>query len=170
MESHKAVDYWSSLLLQIRKKNNWNQSHLADQLGVSRETVSRWESGSKYPSIEQQSKIGTMAESLNIASVYGIARVVFMSPFPMILTDKDDVVIAASQTSGFQTGMTVLEQTPRDEHKNYLDFSKTVKDTGFWDKADNVFEYEFIIATQKRKAIIQSVGSRGHIFALVQKL
>jgi hypothetical protein len=45
-----------------------------------------------------------------------------------------------------------------------------VADTNFWDKAENTFEYEFKIGSQTRKAIIQSVGSRGHIFALVQKL
>jgi hypothetical protein len=88
----------------------------------------------------------------------------------MILTDHNDFVLAASKSSGFKVGKTVVDQTPPEEQENYHMFSKLVSDSGFWIKAGNTFEFELEIDGHKRKAIIQSVGSRGHIFALVQKL
>jgi transcriptional regulator with XRE-family HTH domain len=170
MADPKAPDYWSSILIQIREAKNWTQNQLAEELGISRDTISRWEQESKYPSLENQKRIGELASSLNVASVYGISQVVDISPFPMILTDRNDFVLAASKSSGFEVGKTVAEQTPEAERDNYYSFSKMVSDTGFWSKPDNTFEYEFEIDGHKRKAVIQSVGSRGHIFALVQKL
>lgn len=166
----KAPDYWSALLLQIRQVKDWSQTQLAAEFGVSRDTVLRWEKESKYPSLDNQARIGELAAELNVASVYGIVQVVNISPFPMILTDKNDMVLAASNMSGFVSGKTVVEQTPDDERENYLKFSKMVAITGFWDKSGNTFEYDFETDGQQRKAVIQSVGSRGHIFALVQKL
>lgn len=170
MQENKASDYWASLLIQIRSHKDWNQTQLAHEIGVSKDTVSRWENELKYPSIENQKKIGELANSLNVASVFGISQVVETSPFPMILTDRNDYVIAASMCSGFVAGQTVIEQTPEDERENYAQFSKIVANSGFWDKSGNAFEYEFQIENETRKAVIQSVGSRGHIFALVQKL
>lgn len=170
MSEMKAPSYWSLLLAQLRKNKGWSQADLANHIGVSRETVSRWEAEATYPSIKQQKKIGLLAEDLNIASVYGIIEVVNHSPYPMILTDINDYVLAASVCSGFDVGSTVVEQTPEDERENYLMFSKQVAGTGFWEKEDNILEYEFVDGDEKRRAVVQSVGSRGHIFALVQRL
>jgi len=163
-------DYWANLLLQIRSETGWTQEELAKEFGVSRVTMNRWETQAKYPSVENQLKIGELANQRNIASVYGVVQVVNKSPFPMILTDANDYILAASQCSGFRIGELVIDQTPSDEQENYRAFSKMVADTGFWEKADNYLEYEFEIGGQTRKAIIHSVGSRGHIFALVQKI
>ncbi len=87
----------------------------------------------------------------------------------MILTDRNDVVLVSSKSSGFESGKTVIEQTPFDEQANYRLFSQMVADTGFWDRSGNTLDYEFEIDGQLRRSVIQSVGSRGHIFALVQK-
>lgn len=170
MVDHKIPDYWSSLLIQIRKAKGWSQIQLADEIGVSNDTVSRWEKEIKYPSTENQIRIGKLASELNVDSVFGLSEVVRISPFPMILTDRNDFVIAASKSSGFISGQTVVEQTPEDEREKYREFSKIVADTGFWEKAGNTFEYKFEIGGEQRQAVLQSVGSRGHIFALVQKL
>ena len=32
-------------IMDLRKKNGWSQEELAHQLGVSRQSVSKWESG-----------------------------------------------------------------------------------------------------------------------------
>ena len=131
MEEPNAPEYWSALLIQIREMKKWNQAQLAEELGVSRETISRWEQELKYPSLENQARIGELAASLNVSSVYGIAEVVNISPFPMILTDSNDYVLAASKSSGFKKGKTVSEQTPIEERENYKCFFKIVSDTGF---------------------------------------
>ena len=34
-----------SLIFQLRKEKNWSQEELASQLGVSRQSISKWESG-----------------------------------------------------------------------------------------------------------------------------
>lgn len=32
-------------IIQLRKESNWSQEELASQLGVSRQSISKWESG-----------------------------------------------------------------------------------------------------------------------------
>lgn len=39
----------SENLKKIRKDNNLSQEQLADKLGVSRQSVSKWESGLSFP-------------------------------------------------------------------------------------------------------------------------
>ena len=38
---------------KIRKDNNLSQEQLADQLGVSRQSVSKWESSQAYPEMDK---------------------------------------------------------------------------------------------------------------------
>lgn len=40
-------------LRKIRKENNLSQEQLADELGVSRQAISKWESGSAYPEMDK---------------------------------------------------------------------------------------------------------------------
>lgn len=51
-------------LLALRKKHAWSQETLAEKLGVSRQTVAKWESGESVPDF-------TMASS--IASIFGVS-------------------------------------------------------------------------------------------------
>lgn len=44
----------------IRSKNRLSQEELADKLGVSRQTVSKWESGISYPEIEKLIAVSDM--------------------------------------------------------------------------------------------------------------
>ena len=39
-------------LKEEREKRNWSQSDLAEKIHVSRQSVSKWETGKNYPSIE----------------------------------------------------------------------------------------------------------------------
>ena len=50
-------------LKKIRRDNNLSQEELADELGVSRQAISKWESGSAYPEME---KIITLCEKFNL--------------------------------------------------------------------------------------------------------
>ena len=43
----------SENLKKIRKDNNLSQEQLADKLGVSRQSVSKWESGLAYPEMDK---------------------------------------------------------------------------------------------------------------------
>lgn len=52
-------------LRKIRKENNLSQEQLADKLGVSRQSVSKWESGQAYPEMDKMLKLCEMF-NLNI--------------------------------------------------------------------------------------------------------
>ena len=43
----------SENLKKIRKDNNLSQEDLAEKLGVSRQSVSKWESGAAYPEMDK---------------------------------------------------------------------------------------------------------------------
>lgn len=44
--------YFHERLKREREKRNWSQADLADKLHVTRQSVSKWETGKNYPSIE----------------------------------------------------------------------------------------------------------------------
>ena len=57
----------SEKIMSLRKQNGWSQENLADQLDVSRQSVSKWESGTSIPDIE---KIVKMSELFNVSTDY----------------------------------------------------------------------------------------------------
>ena len=57
----------SEKIMSLRKKNGWSQEELAEQLGVSRQSVSKWESAQSIPDIQ---KIMTMSELFGVSTDY----------------------------------------------------------------------------------------------------
>ena len=56
---------FSDNLKQIRKEHNLSQEQIAEQLGVSRQSVSKWESGQAYPEMDKMIQLCQMF-NLNI--------------------------------------------------------------------------------------------------------
>ncbi|MBE6764700.1 MAG: helix-turn-helix transcriptional regulator [Ruminococcaceae bacterium] len=54
-------------IIQLRKKNGWSQEELGEQLGVSRQAVSKWESMQSVPDIN---KIIAMAQVFGVSTDY----------------------------------------------------------------------------------------------------
>ena len=54
-------------LVELRKKNGWSQEELAAQLGVSRQSVSKWEGAQSVPDLE---KIVRLAELFGVSTDY----------------------------------------------------------------------------------------------------
>ncbi|HIY29410.1 MAG TPA: helix-turn-helix domain-containing protein [Candidatus Mediterraneibacter intestinipullorum] len=54
-------------IAELRKKNGWSQEELAGQLGVSRQSVSKWESASSIPDLD---KILKMSEVFGVSTDY----------------------------------------------------------------------------------------------------
>lgn len=54
----------SKCIKEARQKNNISQESLAEQLGVSRQTISSWETGKSYPDIVSVIK---MSDIFNIS-------------------------------------------------------------------------------------------------------
>lgn len=51
----------------LRKQNGWSQEDLAEQLNISRQSVSKWESGSSIPDLD---KIVKMSSIFNVSTDY----------------------------------------------------------------------------------------------------
>ena len=54
-------------IIENRKKNGWSQEELADRLGVSRQSVSKWEGAQAVPDMK---KILQMADVFNVSTDY----------------------------------------------------------------------------------------------------
>ena len=57
----------SERIIESRKKNGWSQEELAERMNVSRQAVSKWESGQSTPDIE---KIIIMSELFGVTTDY----------------------------------------------------------------------------------------------------
>lgn len=57
----------SEKIVQLRKKNGWSQEELAEKLNISRQSVSKWESGASIPDID---KIITMSGLFGVSTDY----------------------------------------------------------------------------------------------------
>ena len=44
-------------ILELRKKNNITQEELAERVGVSRQTISKWELGETSPDLRQSKEL-----------------------------------------------------------------------------------------------------------------
>lgn len=54
-------------IIQLRKQNGWSQEELAENLGISRQSVSKWESGLSIPDLE---RIVKMSELFGVSTDY----------------------------------------------------------------------------------------------------
>ena len=54
-------------ITELRKKNNWSQEELAGQLGISRQSVSKWESGASIPDMD---KIIALSNLFSVSTDY----------------------------------------------------------------------------------------------------
>ena len=50
-------------LPKLRKEQNLSQEQLADRLGVSRQAVSKWESGQSYPDMNKMIEIASALDT-----------------------------------------------------------------------------------------------------------
>ena len=57
----------SEKIMDLRKKSGWSQEELAERLGISRQSVSKWETGESIPDID---KIIRMSELWNVSTDY----------------------------------------------------------------------------------------------------
>ena len=44
----------------LRKQNNWSQEELAEKLQISRQSVSKWESGASIPDLDRIVKLSAL--------------------------------------------------------------------------------------------------------------
>lgn len=78
-----------NVIIDVRKKNNLTQEELADKLFVTRQAVSRWETGETTPTIDTLKKI---SELFNVDANYllGITETPICQSCAMPLANFDD--------------------------------------------------------------------------------
>jgi transcriptional regulator with XRE-family HTH domain len=163
--------YWPMLILAIRRARKWSQTKFAFEVDTNQETVSRWEQGNVVPSRQKQDQIEHLAELSNNSSLGGISNIVRLSPYPMLLCDGNDHIIAASDASGFVAGCSVISQAPDFQHAYYEAFSAALKSDGFWDASGQSRNYHFRSTTHGDfKAVLVSVSIHGMMFCVVQAI
>lgn len=47
-------------IMNLRRQNNWSQEDLAEKLGISRQSVSKWENGTSIPDLDKIVKLSTI--------------------------------------------------------------------------------------------------------------
>ncbi|MEI7601663.1 MAG: helix-turn-helix transcriptional regulator [Aestuariivirga sp.] len=170
-DDNRNLDYWPMLIQAIRSARNWSQFRFAEEVDSSQETVSRWERGAVVPSRQKQRLIEALAETANISSLGGISHIVRLSPYPMLLCDGSDHVIAASTSSGFQEGRSVISQTPEFQHAFFLEFSDRLKASGFWEDSGRSADYHFASSEfGDFKAVLVSIRIHGAVYCVVQAI
>lgn len=167
----QVADYWPSLILEVRRLKRWSQEQLAHEIGSSQETVSRWERGLVVPSRSKQVMIEKIAEELHLSSLEGIASIVRLSPYPMPLCDRQDIVIAASAISGFREGESALTHTPPLQHAYYKQFIRDCEADGFWSQSGQTRRYDFEVSSgHVLSAVLVSINVRGQMYCVVQAI
>lgn len=78
----------------LRKKNGWSQEELAYQMDVSRQSVSKWESGTPIPDLE---RILKLSQIFDVSTDYLLKEEIEAAP-PMISqgTDCDETYKSVS--------------------------------------------------------------------------
>ena len=170
-DENQTHDYWPTLIQAIRSARNWSQTRFAEEVDSSQETVSRWERGAVLPSRQKQRQIEALAEAANISSLGGFSHIVRLSPYPMLLCDSNDHVIAASACSGFQEGRSVISQTPEFQHAYYAAFSGRLKASGFWEDSGRSQDYHFSSPEfGDFRAVLVTIRIHGSIYCVVQAI
>ena len=61
-------------IIMLRKQKGWSQEGLAEQLDISRQSVSKWESGASIPELD---KIVKMSSLFGVSTDYLLKEEVF---------------------------------------------------------------------------------------------
>ena len=91
----------SEKIMSLRKRNGWSQEELAQQLGVSRQSVSKWESMASMPDIQ---KIMSMSELFGVSTDYLLKDE--LEELPATAVNADCPASLESANAGASDGIT----------------------------------------------------------------
>ena len=86
-------------LLKLRKQKGWSQEELGNNLDVSRQTISKWESGQSTPEMEKLVKISEIFEISLDDLIKGIKIETKIDKSQSVEENKDDSKIKNKQTN-----------------------------------------------------------------------
>lgn len=169
IDTEAGAAYWSAIIRHLRIALHATQADLAARVGTNQATVSRWERGTSVPHVEARHLLEVLCRRHGVALVNDFATMVSASPFPMILVNRQGIVVASSASSGFVAGINAMEGTPPEERDLLARFRQSLEEAGFWDKARPRQDYEVRVDGKSRRAVVTAVSMRGEVYALVQK-
>ena len=73
-------------IIRLRKQREWSQEELASQLGISRQSVSKWESGASIPDLD---KIIKMSSLFGVTTDYLLKEEIEEDNLPVTLEAKE---------------------------------------------------------------------------------
>ena len=94
-------------IMTLRKKCGWSQEDLADQLGISRQSVSKWESGMSIPDLE---KIVKMSSLFGISTEY-LLKDEIEGELPSETLATDDNILRSVSLEEANTYMDLVKET-----------------------------------------------------------
>ncbi len=104
----------SDKIILLRKKNNLTQEELAEKLGVSRQSVSKWEMGNSIPDINK---------IIQLSDVFGVKT-------DYLLKDEiDDIEYSDDTVEKFETKKTISVEDSNDFMSAYEEYSNDVADS-----------------------------------------
>jgi len=117
----KHIMIMADKIMEQRKKNGWSQEELAEQLGVSRQSVSKWESAQSIPDL---SRVVAMAEIFGVTTDY-------------LLKDEEESFSVSTGDSRSVSSETVIKVTMEDANRYLEAKEKAAKFAGlahglFW--------------------------------------
>ena len=143
-------------IAQARREQGITQIELADQMAVTRQTVSRWETGAAFPDIE---KVANLAEILQVSCDYLLRD----------LPSESNALSAAENTEPSKHGTSITKLLSSIQGKNVrISFYEDEEDMDVWDKICKVdcFEGNWIRVsiqqtgeTQKKLIALSSILS-----------
>lgn len=92
-------------IIELRKKNNWSQEELAGKLGVSRQSISKWEGAQSTPDLER---------ILEMSKLFGVSTDSLI---------KDEIELG-EETGGFEDSKGPVRMISMEEANTYLEKSK----------------------------------------------
>lgn len=164
---------WMDVVRTIRLQLGESQEVFAERLAVTQTTVSRWETGMSLPLHGTQRTLQTLAtwsSTTDVSALEGMISSVRHSPFPMILSDEHDMILAASESSGFAAGRTAESQTPAHERVNLRQFCDALQQWKFWDVSTRRWAFVYRDDTRTPRAMVTRVLLGRRVLALVQRL
>jgi transcriptional regulator with XRE-family HTH domain len=85
MRGHMS-ESWAELLRRYRVRHALTQARMADVLGVSQRTISRWERDQDKPSLERQKQLRDLCREPSSRLLRSLVASVTHSPFPRALS------------------------------------------------------------------------------------
>lgn len=96
-------------IIQLRKQNGWSQEELAENLGISRQSISKWESGASIPDIE---RIIKMSELFGVSTDY-------------LIKDELEEVSFSESKDKYEEDNVKIKSVSVEDANSYMDVSRT---------------------------------------------